>query len=160
MQLGQSTMNETSIFYFISTFCLILVSILGCSSNDNPTQPIVNPITQQPEPLTFCQVFLGIQQSTEESGGRLSSEADWKRRIAWTQQLYDTAPMEHKDEALIYLELVKSRAQLLAKYNYQPLPNIPEEVRTAFIADHIDEQQIANKLIAYAKSSCTELQPD
>ena len=155
--------NEVIIMKFLSSlFCLTFVLILGCSSNDNDDsiQSTVSPIIQQPEPLTFCQVFLGIQKATEESGGELSSEADWRHRISWTQQLYDTAPMEYKDEALIYLELVKDRAELLAKYNYQPLPNIPAEARTAFISDHIDEQQVANKLIAYAKSSCMELQPD
>ena len=101
--------------FLSSLFCLTFVLILGCSSNDNDDsiQSTVSPIIQQPEPLTFCQVFLGIQKATEKSGGELSSEADWRRRISWTQQLYDTAPMEYKDEALIYLELVKDRAELI-----------------------------------------------
>jgi hypothetical protein len=114
----------------------------------------------------FCAVFQGIADRAAATGGKPNggptgsgpseptTKAGWDERIKRTAKIVKTAPKAYKDEARTYLQLVKDRAKLAADNGYVTVAELPADVRSAFIADHIDEQQQANKLIAFAKTEC------
>ena len=64
------------------------------------------------------------------------------------------APQDYKETAKVYLQLVKDREKLVTAYNYVQVLELPSEVRTAFISEHMDEQLTSNRLIEYATSNC------
>ncbi|MBT3248325.1 MAG: EF-hand domain-containing protein [Actinobacteria bacterium] len=141
---------------------LMVASVLvasACSADTLTTEVVPTTVaptnTVAAAASVFCEVFAGIQTSTAESGGELSSAADWETRIGWTAQLVAAAPEELEDEAVIYLQLVKDRADLVAPYDYVSVQELPQEVKSSFIAENFENQQASNKLINYAHSSCT-----
>jgi hypothetical protein len=114
----------------------------------------------------LCAVFQAIADRARAEGGtpgagpggggpaQPTTKEGWDRRIAMTAEIVDVAPPDLVDNAKIYLQLVKDRAQLAAENNYVTVENLPADVRAAFIRDHVDEQQQANELIHYATSNC------
>jgi hypothetical protein len=139
----------------------ILVLTLGCSVETaeklNSQESIESALAQtntNQDISELCNVFVGIRNTIDESGGDLNSAEDWGRRIIWTGLLLQAAPQDYKEEAAVYLQLVKDRAEFLAGYNYVQINELPMEVRTSFISEHMDEQLISNRLIAYATSNC------
>lgn len=114
----------------------------------------------------FCAVFQGIADHAAATGGKPNggptgrgpseptTKAGWDDRIKRTAKIVKTAPPAYKDEAKTYLKLVKDRAKLAADNGYVGVADLPADVRSAFIADHMDEQQQANKLITFAKTEC------
>ena len=144
------------------TACLIaLVAACGSSLGSGPpansgASPSAgggaSPQATAPERL--CALFREIQQASAASGGVLASKEDWNRRIAWTEQILAAAPTELHAEAVVYLQLVRDRANLVAGYGYVAVQQLPADVRTAFIAAHQDEQLIANRLIDFTTSTC------
>lgn len=114
----------------------------------------------------MCAVFQGIADRAAEAGGQPNSgpggggpaqpttKEGWDERIKRTAKIVDTAPADYRDEAKTYLELVKDRAQLAADNGYALVEDLPADVRSGFIADHVDEQQQASKLIAFANETC------
>lgn len=113
----------------------------------------------------FCAVFQSIADQGR-AGGRTgagpggsgpaapTTKQGWDLRIATTAKIVDTAPADYKDEAGTYLQLVKDRAQLAADNGYVSIDDLPVDVRQAFIREHGAAQQIANRLIAFAKEQC------
>ena len=83
-----------------------------------------------------------------------TTQAGWDVRIEMTARIVKVAPPELVDNAWTYLELVEDRARLAAENGYVLVADLPDDVRTAFIADHRDEQVQANELIAYARDHC------
>ena len=117
------------------------------------------------ESTGFCEQFEALAAQREQQGGggvRPGSDeaapddaAAWERRIETTASLADAAPAELQDDAQTYVELVEARAALFASHGYPAsLDEIPEADVQAFIADHTDEQQAANRLIEFAKTEC------
>jgi hypothetical protein len=132
-------------------------------SGDTASTPAT---TAAGDTTAMCEIFNGIASSksardgapaggpTGEGPKQPTTQEGWDERIARTAKLVDTVPASYHDEAVTYLALVKDRAQLAADNGYTTVAELPADVRQAFISDHIDEQQQANALIAFAKSEC------
>ena len=104
----------------------------------------------------YCLLWKGIRNEIDESGGSLQSAEEWTRRIAWTEQILDLAPVEYREMAATYLGLVKARAELLAQYDYVGVRDLPSDIRTDFIEEHFQEQQISNVLIDFSTTTCLD----
>ena len=104
----------------------------------------------------YCLLWKGIRNEIDESGGSLQSAEEWTRRIAWTEQILDLAPVEYREAAETYLGLVKARAELLAQYDYVGVRDLPSYIRTDFIEEHFQEQQISNVLIDFSTTTCLD----
>ena len=104
----------------------------------------------------YCLLWKGIRNEIDESGGSLQSAEEWTRRIAWTEQILDLAPVEYREMAATYLGLVKARAELLAQYDYVGVRDLPSHIRTDFIEEHFQEQQISNVLIDFSTTTCLD----
>ncbi len=102
---------------------------------------------------TLCDVFNGIQSNNAD----LSTAEGWEMRINLTEQLVSVAPEDLQDEAAIYLQLVKDRADLVAEYGYVSVQELPADVRNDFISANYENQQESNELIDYAHSVCDNL---
>ena len=113
----------------------------------------------------YCLLWKGIRNEIDESGGSLhvflgpwstQSAEEWTRRIAWTEQILELAPVEYREMAATYLGLVKARAELLAQYDYVGVRDLPSDIRTDFIEEHFQEQQISNVLIDFSTTTCLD----
>ena len=104
----------------------------------------------------YCLLWKGIRNEIDESGGSLQSAEEWTRRIAWTEQILDLAPAEYREAAETYLGLVKARAELLAQYDYVGVRDLPSDIRTDFIEERFQEQQISNVLIDFSTTTCLD----
>jgi hypothetical protein len=118
----------------------------------------------------YCLLWKGIRNEIDESGGSLhvflgpwstQSAEEWTRRIAWTEQILEFAPVEYREAAETYLVLVKARAELLAQYDYVGVRDLPSHIRNDLIygsnPGHLDqEQQISNVLIDFSTTTCLD----
>ena len=68
--------------------------------------------------------------------------------------MVEAAPAEWRDEAEVYLQMVKDRAQLAAAHGYVGVNDLPADVRTAFINSHRAMQSEVDELIAYMAGEC------
>ncbi len=102
----------------------------------------------------FCAIFADIEKQTSDPDAALDSAEDWQERINWTQRLVAVAPERLREQGSIYLQIVKDRAELMAKYDYVSVQGLPRDISTQFIADHKDAQLRANELIDYATTNC------
>jgi hypothetical protein len=140
--------------------------LLGAAGGTAQASPDTTSAKKTDDTTAFCAVFQGIADHAAATGGKPNggptgrgpseptTKAGWDDRIKRTAKIVKTAPADYKDEARTYLRLVKDRAKLAADNGYVSVADLPADVRSAFIADHIDEQQQANKLIAFAKTEC------
>lgn len=109
------------------------------------------------EGTTLCGLFEDIAARAQEAkttpGDPTATftPAQWEQKIETTAKIVDVAPVDYKDEAEVYLELVKARSELAAAHDYGV---IPTDARTAFMAEHAGLQQESNRLIAYVKETC------
>jgi hypothetical protein len=142
-----------------ATFCgaLLLGACSGGSVDQAATTTTTTSNDATDDTTGMCAVFQGIAERAAEQGGQPeqpTTEAGWAERVERTAQLVESVPDDYRGEAETYLQLVKDRAQLAADNGYTLVRDLPAEVRAAFIADHRDEQQQANALIAFAKEEC------
>jgi hypothetical protein len=141
--------------------------LLGACSGGSADQAATTTSSGATDDTTaMCAVFQGIADRAAEQGGQPNggptgagpeqptTEAGWAERVERTAQLVESVPDDYRDEAETYLQLVKDRAELAADNGYALVEDLPDDVRTAFIADHRDEQEQANALIAFAKEEC------
>ena len=146
---------------------VLLLGACSGGSDDRATSTTSNPAKKKTDDTTaMCAVFQGIADRAAATGGQPSSgpggggpaqpttKEGWDERIKQTAKIVDTVPADYRDEATTYLQLVKDRAQLAADNGYALVADLPGDVRNAFIRDHAAAQQQANKLIAFAKSTC------
>ena len=129
---------------------ICMLSVIGCSNDDSSKSYL----SSSPPSEEFCNIFIGIRNTTAESGGNLDTAEAWEKRIVWTEQILQAAPQDYKENATVYLQLVKDREKLVAEYNYVPVLELPNEVRRSFISEHMNAQLISNILIEYATSNC------
>jgi len=76
------------------------------------------------------------------------------KRIVWTEKILQDPTGNCKETAKVYPQFVKDREKLDAAYNYVRVLELPNEVRTSFISEHMDAQLTSNRLIEYAASNC------
>jgi len=152
-----------------------LVLVAGCSSGGSGgsadagaktgTKAEAEQASDSGDADAFCDLFadLAAQREAKGEGGVKpgSTEAvpdsaeGWDQRIEITSDLAAAAPPDSQDEGATYVELVTARAQLFADHGYPAsLADIPAADTQAFISDHVDEQQIANTFIEFAKTQC------
>jgi len=143
-------------------------ALLGaCSSPgaSDQTKPSTTTTDASPDSDSFCTKFRALAEQREQQGGggvqpgSMEAVPDgkegWDRRISTTSELAAAAPAAYQDEGKTYVELVKARAALFAAYDYPAsLAEIPADATQAFIRDHGDEQQVANRFIMFAKGEC------
>jgi len=152
---------------------LLVFTIVGCGGRGaNPEATTSSatatavPATQAPTAIAassvdddlyeYCLLWKGIRNEIDESGGSLQSAKEWVRRISWTEQILDLAPVEYREAAATYLDLVKARSELLAQYDFVEIRDLPSDIRTEFIAEHFQEQQISNVLIDFSTTTCLD----
>jgi hypothetical protein len=143
--------------------------LLGACSSSGASDQTKSSTTTTTEQATdsdaFCTEFRALAEQREQQGGggvqpgSMEAVPDgkegWDRRIATTSELAAAAPADYQDEGETYVELVTARAALFAAYDYPAsLADIPADATQAFIRDHGDEQQVANRFIAFAKEEC------
>jgi hypothetical protein len=136
----------------------------GASANEGKTDT-KTAVEQASDASTFCDLFTdrAAQREAKGEGGVQpgsteavpDGEAGWDQRIEITSELAAAAPAEYQDAGATYVDLVKARAELFAAHGYPAtLAEIPAADTDAFIQDHIDEQQVANTFIEFAKTEC------
>jgi hypothetical protein len=151
---------------------LLVLTIVGCGGGASPDTTTSSatatavPATQAPTAVAafsvdddlyeYCLLWKGIRNEIDESGGSLQSAEEWARRISWTKQILDLAPVEYREAAATYLDLVKARAELLAQYDFAGIRDLPSDIRTNFIAEHFQKQQISNVLIDFSTTTCLD----
>jgi hypothetical protein len=151
---------------------LLVLTIVGCGGGASPdittssATATAVPATQATTAVAassvdddlyeYCLLWKGIRNEIDESGGSLQSAEEWARRISWTKQILDLAPVEYREAAATYLDLVKARAELLAQYDFAGIRDLPSDIRTAFIAEHFQKQQISNVLIDFSTTTCLD----
>ena len=151
----------------LSVVLAFLLVASGCGGSSDPAAPTTTSTTISPTTAVaassvdgdlydYCLLWKGIRNEIDESGGSLRSAEEWARRISWTEQILDLAPVEYREAAATYLGLVKARAELLAQYDYVGVRDLPSDIRTDFIAGHSQEQQISNVLINFSTTTCLD----
>jgi len=137
--------------YLLVIGFFFLIPVCTPSDNVDLSKPYLSSSSASEE---LCDIFIGIRSATVESGGNLDTAEAWEKRIVWTEKILQAAPQDYKENATVYLQLVKDREKLVAEYNYVQVLELPNEVRRSFISEHMDNQLISNILIDYATSNC------
>ena len=155
----------------VAVLVAALVTLAACSGDDgndaatasNAGDGSAMPSTTTPAPTTtvadstaICAVFGELAASGAGAGAQFeaSTPDGWERRIATNQRIVDAAPAEWRDEAEIYLQMVKDRAQLAAENGYVGVDELPADVRDGFIDSHRAMQAEVNELIAFMGAAC------
>jgi hypothetical protein len=147
---------------FAGAVLLAACSSTGASDQTKPSTTTTT-ATESADSDSFCTKFRALAAQREQQGGVQpgsmeavpDGEEGWDRRIETTRELAAAAPAAHRDEGETYVELVRARAELFAAYDYPAsLAEIPADATQAFIRDHRDEQQVANRFIEFAKDEC------
>ena len=86
----------------------------------------------------LCAIFnqLVASGAGPDAQFRASTPEGWERRIATTGQIVESAPAEWRDEAEVYLQMVKDRARLASEHGYVGVNDLPPDVRNDFISSH------------------------
>ena len=137
--------------YLLAIGFLFLIPACAPSDNVDLSKSYLSSSSPSEE---LCDIFIGIRNTTAESGGNLDTAEAWEKRIVWTEKILQAAPQDYKENAKVYLQLVKDREKLVAEYNYVQVLELPNEVRRSFISERMDDQLISNILIDYATSNC------
>jgi hypothetical protein len=140
--------------------------VLGACSDDGgndagaasrgPAVPAVTTTTVVSDSTALCAIFTERAANGAGPGAQFeaSTPAGWERRIETTRKIVDAAPVEWRDEAETYLQMVKDRAQLAAENGYVGVNDLPADVRDTFISSHRELQAEVNELIAHMSSEC------
>ena len=106
--------------------------------------------------VALCAIFnqLVASGAGPDAQFRASTPEGWERRIATNTQMVEAAPVEWRDEAEAYLQMVKDRAQLAAENGYVGVNDLPADVRNAFISSHRAMQAEVDELIAFMSATC------
>lgn len=148
-----------------ATLMLVLTGAIGlsaCSSDDEgataqSSSTTTTAATAAGDSTELCRIFGEIGANRGGRGtqfDRAMTAEGWERRIETTAEIVAAAPAEWRDEAEVYLDLVKDRAELARENGYVSVNELPADVRDAFIAEHREEQAEANELIAYMGREC------
>jgi hypothetical protein len=104
----------------------------------------------------LCAIFnqLAANGAGRDAQFTATTPEGWQKRIATNEAMVAAAPVEWRDEAETYLQMVKDRAQLAAENGYVGVQDLPADVRNAFISSHQAMQAEVNRLIAYMGQEC------
>jgi hypothetical protein len=127
------------------------------AKTESTTTTTTSTSTTSPSDSTeLCRIFQRLAAGgAGPNGQNEASTADgWAARIETTEDMAKAAPAEWKDEAEIYVQMVKDRAQLASENAYVGVNDLPADVRTAFISSHREMQAQVDRLIAFMKQQC------
>ena len=148
---------------FVVAGALVLA---GCSSESadrasagsRTDDAVTTTTTRTPasDPAALCAVFnqLAASGAGRDAQFTATTPETWERRIATVGAMVDAAPVEWRDEAATYLQMMKDRAQLASENGYVGVNELPADVRDAFINSHRAMQAEVNELIAFMGQEC------
>ena len=135
--------------------------LAACGADDSSSASDTTTSTDTTETTTvadspFCAAFdeLVAQRGGSEGEPRNADEAAWDRNLATVEHIAEVAPDEISAQADAYVEMVEARKVLAEENGWADVADLPEDVRTAFIAGHRDLQQQVNELLAFARANC------
>ena len=139
---------------------LLLAACSGGGSDATSTAKTDASTTTTTAAADDSTALCGLFQQLAAGGAGPNGQDDattaegWSRRIATVDEMVDVAPVEWKDEARTYLQMVKDREQLAADNGYVSVDELPADVRSAFISSHASMQAEVNRLIAFMGQEC------
>jgi hypothetical protein len=134
---------------------MVMGILAACGADGSGSLPETTTTTTAVADSEFCATFdqLAAQRGGSDTA-RNADEAAWDRNIATVEHIAEVAPDEISAQADAYVEMVEARKALAEANGWADVTELPDDERSAFIAEHGDLQQQVNELIDYARANC------